>query len=53
MLLLNTVLTLVFQGGLSATAFAASSGAVWGLATLTLAVIALAVAYALRRSDVR
>lgn len=51
--LLNTVLTLVFQGGLSATAFAASSGAVWGLATLTLAVIALAVAYALRRSDVR
>ncbi|OLV19871.1 hypothetical protein [Deinococcus marmoris] len=51
--LINTVLTLLFQGGLSATAFAASSGAVWGLATLALAVIALGVAYAMRRSDVR
>ncbi|CAM3218210.1 ABC transporter permease [Deinococcus saxicola] len=51
--LINTVFTLVFQGGLSATAFAASSGAVWGLATLALAVLALGVAYSLRRSDVR
>ncbi|MFK7601815.1 hypothetical protein ACI3L1_06340 [Deinococcus sp. SM5_A1] len=51
--LINTVLTLLFQGGLSVTAFAASSGAVWGLATLALAVIALGVAYAMRRSDVR
>lgn len=51
--LLNTVLTLVFQGGLSATAYAASSGALWGLGTLALAAIALGVAYALRRSDMR
>ncbi|WP_226342636.1 hypothetical protein [Deinococcus sp. AJ005] len=51
--LINTVLTLLFQGGLSVTAFAASSGAVWGLATLALAVLALGVAYSLRRSDVR
>ena len=50
---LNSVLTLVFQGGLSATAYAASSGAVWGLGGLTVAVIALGVAHALRRSDVR
>ncbi len=51
--LVNTVLTLVFQGGLSATAYAASSGSPWGLATLVGALIALGVAYGLRRSDVR
>lgn len=51
--ILNTVLTLIFQGGLSATAFAASSGAAWGLATLAAALVALGVAYAMRRSDVR
>jgi ABC-2 type transport system permease protein len=51
--LVNTVLTLVFQGGLSATAYAASCGALWGLATLAVALIALGVAYSLRRSDVR
>ncbi|MDV6373937.1 hypothetical protein [Deinococcus arenicola] len=50
---INTVLTLLFQGGLSATAFAASSGAVWGLVTLAAALIALGVAYSMRRSDVR
>ncbi|WP_245593273.1 hypothetical protein [Deinococcus frigens] len=50
---INTVFTLVFQVGLSATAFAASSGALWGLATLAAALTALGVAYSMRRSDVR
>ncbi len=50
---LNSVLTLVFQGGLSASAFALGRGALWGLITLPVALIALGVAYSLRRSDVR
>jgi ABC-2 type transport system permease protein len=50
---LNTVLTLLFQGGLSAAAFAVGRGAAWGGAALALAVVALGVAFALRRSDVR
>lgn len=51
--LLGVLLTLVFQGGLSASAFALGRGALWGLLTLAAALIALGVAYGLRRSDVR
>ncbi|WP_229752985.1 hypothetical protein [Deinococcus aerophilus] len=50
---LNTLLALLFQAGLSATAFAVSGGAVWGVATLALALVVLGVAFGLRRSDVR
>ena len=49
----NALLTLVFRGTLSATAFAVGRGALWGLLTLPVALIALGVAYGLRRSDVR
>ncbi|WP_102126548.1 hypothetical protein [Deinococcus planocerae] len=49
----NVVLGLVFQVALSAAAFAATAGQAWGLAALALALLALAVVYGLRRSDVR
>lgn len=49
----NVVSSLVFQGGLSATAYAATRGQEWGLVTLLVALAALALVFSLRSSDVR
>ncbi|GAA5533066.1 hypothetical protein [Deinococcus aluminii] len=51
--LVNVVASLVFQSGLSATAYAVTQGQAWGLVTLIVALAALGLVFSLRKSDVR
>ncbi|ANE43037.1 putative ABC transporter permease subunit [Deinococcus puniceus] len=45
------ILTLVFQAALAGTAYLLNAGQWWGLGTLAVALVALAIAYGERRSD--